>query len=321
MEKISIIVPVYQAKEYLQSCVDSILAQSDKGWELLLIDDASTDGSALLCDRLAAMYPQIRAVHCEHGGAAAARNRGVKEAGGSLIAFIDSDDTVDKDYLEYLRALLAANDAQIAVCAHTPQPRDAKTVVYRNGEALPALLYQQHFMSVPWGMLSKRQLWDSVSFPEGTEAEDMGTIYRLFMAADTVVWGPKAAYHYLQHSSSTIYSTSSSRRIAYFKHSREMVKTIRSLRPEYTKAAVSRHFSTCAQDLSETPLNSREGFLRRLYKDMKQLAPRVADDSSARTINRGAALIAKLSPRLVHALLRSWYRIKIWRMDHGSDKA
>ena len=314
MDKISVIIPVYQAKEYLQGCVDSILAQTDREWELLLIDDASTDGSGLLCDKLAAIYPQIRAVHCEHGGAAAARNRGVKEAKGSLIAFIDSDDTVTPDYLEYLRGLLAAHDARIAVCAHTPQPGNAKTVVYKKGEALPALLYQQHFMSVPWGMLSDKKLWDTVSFPEGTEAEDMGTIYRLFMAADTVVWGPKLCYHYLQHSSSTVYATTASRRIAYYGHSREMVKQIRKLRPEYTEAAFCRHFSICAQALSETPL-------KRLYKDMKLLAGSVSGDAKARTINRGAAALTKLSPRLVHILLRGWYNMKIWRMKHGSDKA
>ena len=320
MEKISIIVPVYQAKEYLQSCVDSILAQNDDAWELLLIDDASTDGSGLLCDKLAAIYPQIRAVHAEHGGAAAARNLGVKEASGSLIAFIDSDDTVEPDYLSCLRGGLAAYDAQIAVCAHTAQPGNAKTKVYRKGDALPALLYQEHFMSVPWGMLSQKRLWDTVSFPEGTEAEDMGTIYRLFMAADTVVWIPKLCYHYLQHSSSTVYATTASRRIAYYGHSREMVKQIRRLKPEYTEAAFCRHFSICAQALSETPVNRGGRFLQRLYKDMELLAPGVAKDGKARTINRGAAALSKLSPRLVHILLRGWYRIKIWRMKHGSVK-
>lgn len=95
----SFIIPVYNCKAYLSSCVESILAVGVPDFEVVLVDDGSTDGSGALCDALAEKYPQVQAVHQENGGASAARNRGVREAGGEYILFVDSDDSLDSDLL------------------------------------------------------------------------------------------------------------------------------------------------------------------------------------------------------------------------------
>ena len=101
MPQFSIIIPVYRVEEYLEKCVDSILAQTCQDFELLLIDDGSPDGSGAICDRYAASHPnQVRALHQPNGGAGAARNNGLRHAKGKYLSFLDSDDFFEPDMLE-----------------------------------------------------------------------------------------------------------------------------------------------------------------------------------------------------------------------------
>ncbi len=113
--KISVIIPAYNCKEYLEECINSLLAQSFTDYELLLIDDGSTDGTAELCEQIALKGSHIRVFHKENGGAASARNLGLDNARGEYVSFIDSDDTV---YPEFLEKLLKALDtgAELAMC-------------------------------------------------------------------------------------------------------------------------------------------------------------------------------------------------------------
>ena len=92
--KISFVIPVYNCKDYLPACVDSIRVVGAEDYEILLIDDGSTDGSGAVCDELAERYPEIRVIHQDNGGVSAARNRGICEVLGEFILFVDADDTL-----------------------------------------------------------------------------------------------------------------------------------------------------------------------------------------------------------------------------------
>lgn len=111
---ISIIVPVYNIKEYLPRCVDSLREQTYPNIEILLVDDGSTDGTGVLCDELAAKDGRIRVFHKENGGSSSARNLGLSKAQGEYIGFVDSDDYVEPDMYECLYRALQEQDAQIA---------------------------------------------------------------------------------------------------------------------------------------------------------------------------------------------------------------
>lgn len=111
---ISIIVPVYNIKEYLPRCVESLGAQTYSNIEILLVDDGSTDGTGALCEELAAKDGRIRVFHKENGGSSTARNLGLSKAQGEYIGFVDSDDYVEPDMYECLYSALQAHDAQIA---------------------------------------------------------------------------------------------------------------------------------------------------------------------------------------------------------------
>ena len=113
--KFSIIVPVYNCIEYLPACVDSIQRQSESDWELLLIDDGSTDGSGPRCDQLAAQENRIRVFHKTNGGASNARNLGLEHADGEFILFFDGDDTVESDLLAQVSAALDEASPQMVI--------------------------------------------------------------------------------------------------------------------------------------------------------------------------------------------------------------
>ena len=113
MPKLSVIVPVYNTEKYLRECIDSILAQTFTDFELILVNDGSTDGSGAICDEYAEKDPRIQVIHQENSGATVARRSGVQIARGEYVAFVDSDDWIDKDMY---RIMLACEPADILIC-------------------------------------------------------------------------------------------------------------------------------------------------------------------------------------------------------------
>lgn len=115
--KISVIVPVYNAEEYLKNCIMSVVRQTYGNWELILVDDGSSDGSLSIADLAAEKDERIRVIHQKNAGPGAARNRGIKEASGDYVVFLDSDDYIDKNYFQLLVPKARINDVVfIDVC-------------------------------------------------------------------------------------------------------------------------------------------------------------------------------------------------------------
>ena len=115
---VSVIIPVYNVGEYLQTCIDSVKRQTYKDLQIILVDDGSTDGSGLICDKAAKEDDRIRVIHRTNGGLSAARNSGIEEANGEYICFIDSDDWVDESFVERLYQLAEKDNADVAACGY-----------------------------------------------------------------------------------------------------------------------------------------------------------------------------------------------------------
>lgn len=115
---ISLIVPVYNVKDYLKTCLQSILEQTYKNLEIILVDDGSDDGSSGICDEYARMDQRIKTIHLPHSGVSAARNAGLAAATGELLGFVDSDDWIDHDMYQYLYALMQEHDADVSACTY-----------------------------------------------------------------------------------------------------------------------------------------------------------------------------------------------------------
>ena len=112
---ISIIIPVYNAEKYLPNCLDSVINQTYKNLEIILVDDGSTDKSSEICDEYAQKDFRIKLIHKENGGVSSARNAGLALVSGDYIAWVDSDDFVAPDYIEYMYKLLKEYDADISL--------------------------------------------------------------------------------------------------------------------------------------------------------------------------------------------------------------
>ena len=316
---ISVIVPVYNAEKYLNACVESILAQDYKNFELLLVEDGATDASGVLCDKWREKDKRIRVFHQENGGAAKARNFGVAMAKGEYVAFVDSDDVIAPSYLQTLYHLAEETGADIAGCGFVrvypgekekkPGSECEKKFVLKGPEAMERLLYQRDFMSVPWGMISRKVLWDEVAFPEGTKAEDMGTIYRLFSKAKTLAYTGAPLYEYYQRADNTIFSTSRERNVDYLMHANAMVAYVKQHFPQYLPAAESRLFSACFQILSETEkCPDNQEILTQVYEIIRRLRAHVQKDKKAKARNRIAAVMAIFGVGGLHRMLRLYYK-------------
>lgn len=213
MPKASVVVPVYNVKDYLEKCVDSILVQTERDFELLLIDDGSTDGSGALCDALAQRDGRIRVVHQENGGPGAARNTGVREAVGTWLLQVDSDDWIDPELLERTIEAGERENADLIIFGIRFVDENGKVLSVFTEPGLPKDIglspheYKELLLTVPGPTkLYRRELFSRVGaeYPVGIWYEDAELFPKLVVSARSVVFLSGAGYNYLLRSGSTM---------------------------------------------------------------------------------------------------------------------
>lgn len=213
---ISVIVPVYKVERFLDRCMESLEGQSYKNLEIILVDDGSPDSSPKLCDDWAQRDSRVRVIHKENGGQADARNQGVALARGEYICFVDSDDYVSCDHIEYLLSLLRSSGAEIACGSFRyvygdgeqfeNQPEE-KIEIFDNVAACHALMISHCMpMATPWAKLLPAQLVKAHPFPLGHKHEDEATTYKYYFESRSTVIGTRQIYAYYQNSSSVTHS-------------------------------------------------------------------------------------------------------------------
>lgn len=211
--KISIIVPVYNAELYLQRCLDSILSQSFTDFEVILVDDGSSDKSGGICDEYAQRDSRIRVFHKENGGVASARQMGMDEAKGEYVIHTDPDDWVEPKMIEMLYNEAKAKEADVVICDfYINRPQKVYRVKQKptNLDHLVVLseLFQQLHGSC-CNKLIKRTCFEEygVSFPPGVSyCEDLSFWVCLLKNPIKVAYLPEAFYHYVQHEESIVHS-------------------------------------------------------------------------------------------------------------------
>lgn len=186
--KISVIVPVYNSKDYLDECVESILTQTYKNLELILVDDGSTDESLEVCRRWERLDSRVRAIHQENAGPGAARNTGIDNATGDYLAFVDSDDTVKSNAYERMLSLASENNADI-VCSSVFETAEAPCVeIFSREEALSARMEKHTISDSSCDKIYRKTVFNGLRYPvERSLSEDSALIYRLLASAKTVV--------------------------------------------------------------------------------------------------------------------------------------
>ena len=212
MPIISVIVPVYKVEKYLDRCVKTILAQTFKDFELILVDDGSPDGCPEMCDIWAEKDDRISVIHQENQGLSAARNAGINAAVGSYLTFVDSDDWISPYMLENLFSLIRNNNADISVCGllKTSQETvpfhktEGKTQLYSRDEFMDIILKINSNRTIHYacGKLFKKEVLDSRHFPVGMLNEDVEGTFKAVMRSERIVETSAAYYFYFCNSES-----------------------------------------------------------------------------------------------------------------------
>ena len=216
---ISIIVPVYKVEPYLHQCLDSILNQTYRDFELLLIDDGSPDKCGEICEEYSNIDSRIRVFHKKNGGLSASRNFGIREAKGEYIGFVDSDDWIEPNMYEILLQRLEECSADVSACGIRREYAKKKIDcniqkgILSGREAIRVLVYES---STVWNMLFRKKCWAGVQFPDGRLYEDLATTYKVFIHARLVSYTPEVLYHYRMRGDSIVHSRTMNNLIDYW---------------------------------------------------------------------------------------------------------
>lgn len=190
---VSVIVPVYNVKPYLEECLDSILQQSYTQMEIILIDDGSTDGSGAICDSYLQKDNRFQVIHQQNQGLSAARNRGIECAAGDYLCFVDSDDYLYPNSIEILLRLCVENEADMSICTFDLLTNETKhclqaaerispsVEVFCGNQKMEAYLRQKKINTAAWGKMYAAKLFRELRFPVGKLYEDVYILHTSFM--------------------------------------------------------------------------------------------------------------------------------------------
>ena len=224
---ISIIIPVFNGENYLRQCIDSVISQTYKEWELILIDDGSTDQSPDICNAYATEDKRIKVIHQRNSGQATARNNGLALAKGEYISFIDCDDWLEPKMYESFIEALQENQAEIAIGGYFKEFTTHRKAIHNNGrldvynsQEATKLILQGKIGSYLWTMLFKREVMQE-PIANLKVYEDHATIFKWFVHAQHVVFIRRAYYHYRQIKNSCLHSDDLLKSECYLKAAQE----------------------------------------------------------------------------------------------------
>lgn len=318
---VSVVAPVYNTAIFLRQCVTSVLAQTFSDYELILVDDGSTDESGSICDELATTDPRIRVIHRRNGGLSAARNTGIEASRGDFITFLDSDDALHPDYLSTLFNMRRTTGADICCVGYRKfhstgeksdpepdilNPNPEKFNIRSGREALLGMLYQTAPPECSaWGKLYPRDFFNEIRFREGILYEDLDIAYLLMLKAGKVAVCDLPLYLYRQNETSILHTFNEKRAdVLDVTERMERYFTTESPDRELMHAARHRRLSAAFNIMGLCAANGRHGELpARCWNIIRCLRREVALNGRSRIKNRIGALLSYIGGRRLITLL------------------
>ena len=275
---VSIIVPIYNGERYLRQCIESIVNQTYQNWELLLIDDGSTDNSATICDEYIA-DKRIKVEHKKHGGQTKARNEGLKKAKGEYIGFVDCDDWLEPNMYETMVHTILSHGCDAIVCGYIEEyttykkhiNADGELVIYDDSDALKLLL-EDKIGSYLWSMLFSRSLIQE-PMADLSVYEDHATIFKWISHARKVAILHQALYHYRQLQGSCLHSYNSKKYSCFFQAIKERHQYVinQNLLPDWEMENRKQYVRGCiklTKDIARAAKNDEQS--KKLIKSIKK---------------------------------------------------
>lgn len=285
--KISIIVPIYNVELYLRKCVDSILTQTYKNLEIILVDDGSPDNCAVICDEYAQKDNRIRVIHKKNGGLSDARNAGMEIMTGDYVGFIDSDDWIEPMMYEKLLDNMLAFNADISfggVADETEKDGIVEcTKVSNYGDTpfaedrISAMKRYFNGSWSAWDKLYKAEIFKNIRYPVGEINEDEAIVLDVLDCAEKVCYTNEVFYHYMKRvDNKTITSSDFSvKKLAWVNHCEKNLKTVQRKYPELELDAAMKYRSSLLWALREITLSDKS-----FDEEIKELLSKIRNNSS-----------------------------------------
>lgn len=320
---ISVIIPVYNVEKYLAQCVTSVINQTYRNTEIILIDDGSEDNSGQICDTFAVKDSRIKVIHQENGGLSDARNAGMKVAVGDWILFLDSDDFMTTDCLEILIRAAQKKNADIVIgrekkfwnndnCAVTE--RSGRYRVF-NGEQAVEHYFYRTIPGYACGKLYKKSVLDTLIFPKGKLFEDAFTVYKFLNNAEIVVEIADVVWFYRQREGSIVHSKFTLSQLDIIEANREAEIYFKGASMQIKKAIISKRFVSAVDVLRKIPQSEFISKIKKIVLDeINFTKTAVLHDKKNSYLVRVLALIACMNLRLLRSVARMRDYIKTARI-------
>ena len=304
MPEISVIIPVYNTEQFLGNCLSSVLAQTFTDFELIVVNDGSTDKSAAIIGEFAKKDSRIVPLQQENKGLSEARNTGIKAARGNWITFVDSDDMLASHFLQKLwdaakqnNASIACSDKQLFWKESEIDNRTAVTsqaIALSPEKALQRALYQKEGPDYSaWSKLYDAKIWQKRRFTQGTFFEDMDCIPQVLLEAKKIAFVPEPLYLNRRHNTSILATAYNRKKAELLDIAERICSLVKNKGTDLERAAHSNLFSASCSILMRTPdTDEFKVFRTRAWKHIKEYRQETLFNANSRTRNKVAALIS-----------------------------
>ncbi|MGO5421345.1 glycosyltransferase family 2 protein [Mediterraneibacter faecis] len=245
---ISIIVPIFNVENYLEQCIRSIINQTYKNLEIILVDDGATDNCPQICDRYAGLDKRIKVIHKTNGGLSDARNAGLKIATGEYIGFVDSDDYIEPVMYERLISGCITYDAQVATCGRKNVDENGRFInemfiipevtTFNPKEVINGIITWNKFDVASWDKLYRKDLFKEMHFPVGVYSEDLVIIPSIINKCDKIVHVGESLYCYRQRKGSITKQNFSPKKLTMLQQAEGLYNAVNVWYPDMEKNAL-----------------------------------------------------------------------------------
>lgn len=280
---ISVVIPVYNVEKYISACLKSVIVQTYEDIEIIIVNDGSTDNSLNICEEFAKADKRIKIITQENGGISAARNTGIKYACGEYITFIDSDDVIDSDMLQYLYEMIQDND--MAVCQRKnidaagnilrTKNKVQSRVINGNKNCMKEFFTTRDIDTVAWGKLYNRKHFENIKYPNGKYHEDIFTTYLIVAQCKKIAIGSEAKYLYRNRDSGISKIKFTRRHLDSVKGNLERKEYVIKHYPElvkYAEAGIIYASNICSYKIAKSGVEDNDSvkYLQSMYRDYEK---------------------------------------------------
>jgi glycosyltransferase involved in cell wall biosynthesis len=308
--RVSIIVPVYKVEAYLAECVESLLRQTYREIEIILVDDGSPDNCGAMCDAYALRDSRVKVIHQENRGLSVARNSGLDIATGEYVAFVDSDDLVSEDYIACLLKNVINKNADMSACriadfrdGHSPALTvKGDVTVLSSEQALRMFFYQDRLQTNVLGKLFRRTLLPRNMFEPGILYEDAEPMYRALRDAGRMAWSDAVLAGYRHRVTAQSRQKFSLREMDCITVWQKIEKDVSAHCPQLVIPVTCRAFSAYSHIFFMIPDGTYETESKQIWELIKARRKTVLSDPNARKKARAAALLSYLGMNVMKSV-------------------